>query len=85
MFTRLKAALARILGVGEDEAHALVTAVEADVAPMLANFRQQLTADLTAAVAEAKVDADKLAEDIAARVLAALGKTTAAPSEPTTT
>lgn len=77
MFTKLKAALARILGVGEDEAHALLAAIEADLAPMLADFKTELVADLTSAVAEAKVDAEKLAEDIAAR-LANLGNTTPA-------
>lgn len=75
-----KAALAHILGIGEDEAHALVTAIEADLTPMLDTFRQQLVADLTAAVAEGKVDAEKLAEDIVTRVLAALGKTTTPPA-----
>lgn len=68
-----KAALVHVLGIGEEEARALVTAIEADLAPMLAGFKTQLLADLKAAVAEGKVDAEKLAADIAAK-LADLGK-----------
>ena len=71
---KFKTALVHVLGLGEDEAHQFVTAIEADLAQSLDAFRQQLVADFTAAVAEAKVDAEKLAEDIAAK-LADLGKT----------
>lgn len=75
----LKAALARILDIGEDEAHTLVAAIEADLAPMLADFKTQLLADLTAVIAEGRVDAEKLAEDITAK-LATLGNATTPPA-----
>lgn len=41
-FASVKAALTHLFGVEEDKAHHLVTAIEADVTPVLDQARQQL-------------------------------------------
>lgn len=61
-FATIKATLAKILGIGESEAHDIVTAIEQDAAPMLDAFRQQVVADLVQAFASGKVDFSALAK-----------------------
>lgn len=41
-FARVKAAITHLFGVEEDKAHHLVTAIEADVTPVLDQAKQQL-------------------------------------------
>jgi hypothetical protein len=65
MFTKLKAALAHFFDLGEDEVHEVVTALEADAGPMLAQLRKDIVADFVQAFAEGKVDVTALAAEIA--------------------
>jgi hypothetical protein len=65
MFTKLKAALARLFGIGEAEAHALITALEEDAAPLFDQFRAELLADVKVLLAEGVIDYQKLAAEIA--------------------
>ncbi|MDI5965732.1 hypothetical protein [Streptantibioticus silvisoli] len=65
MFAQIKDALIRALHIGEDEAHALATALEADLKPMFDGLREQILTDRTGVVATLKIDGQQLAQDVA--------------------
>jgi hypothetical protein len=53
----IKAVIARVFGIGQADAHELVDAAIADAAPILAQARDALTADVKALVDQGTTDA----------------------------
>lgn len=83
-FTNLKAEIATVFHRSETEAHAFVTALEADLQPIAADFETRVVTAVENAVAAGKLDVEAFAKAVAAEVAKLLGNTppAPAPSEP---
>lgn len=75
-FTNLKSEIVTVFHRSETEAHALVTALEADLQPVAADFEAKV---VKAAVAAGQIDFEAFAKAVAAEVAKILGN---APAEP---
>ena len=78
-FTNLKAEIVKVFHRSETEAHALVTALEADLQPVAADFEAKVVKAVEAAVAAGQIDFEAFAKAVAAEVAKILGN---APAEP---
>ncbi|MFD7016122.1 hypothetical protein [Streptomyces sp. NPDC059928] len=77
---RLHAFLNRFISVGKNDVENVIMGVEEHLAPLIAQARTELLADVKALYAEAKVDEQKLATLVAAEVAKLLGHTPAQPT-----
>lgn len=78
-FTNLKSEIVTVFHRSETEAHALVTALEADLQPVAADFEAKVVKAVEAAVAAGQIDFEAFAKAVAAEVAKILGN---APAEP---
>lgn len=84
-FAHLKSEIVSVFHRSETEAHAFVTALEADLQPVFADFEANVVKAVENAVATGKLDAEAFAKAVAAEVAKVLGQTPApapAPAEP---
>jgi hypothetical protein len=79
-FANLKAEAARFFGRAETEVHDLVTALETDLQPILADFETNVVKAVETAVANGRLDLEALAKAVAAEVAKVLAGQQPAPA-----